>query len=73
MGNAGKDRAGKDRIAMRRAAFDLKEDVIGLAAEVALIDTEAHAALTKARLALFEAWTMLCRPPEDEGDEPHDH
>lgn len=56
------------RIALRRQAYDLKEQTIDLLIRVTPADTEAAAALVRARAALFDAWTILCSPPEDDDD-----
>lgn len=61
-----------DRIRLRRDAYDLKEQVIALLVEVESADPQAAEALVRARSALFDAWTLLCLPPEGEDDD-HSH
>ena len=60
-----------ERVSLRREAYDLKEQAVELLIRVSPVDAEAAAALIRARSALFEAWTILCAPPEDDDD--HDH
>lgn len=57
-----------DRSTLRRETYDLKDACIFLANKVQPLDAEAAQALQRARHALFDAWTMLCRPPEEEED-----
>jgi len=57
-----------ERIALRREAYDPKGQVIGLLIRVSAADADAKAALVRARSALFDAWTILCSPPDDEED-----
>ena len=49
----------------------LKAQAVDLLIRVSPVDADAAAALIRARSALFEAWTILCAPPQDEDD--HDH
>ncbi len=60
-----------ERVALRREAYDLKEQAVELLIRVSPVDADAAAALIRARSALFEAWTILCAPPQDDDD--HDH
>jgi hypothetical protein len=62
-----------DRVALRREAHDLKEGVDLLSDHLAGLDgfEEAADAVRRARLALFEAWTILCFPPDEDDDEEH--
>lgn len=62
----------KDRTALRRATYDFNRGLIDLADDLDSTDTTAAAAVRNARLALFEAWTILCIPPSDDDDD-HDH
>lgn len=61
-----------ERVELRRETYDLKELLVALLVRLAPADPEAAAAITRARSAVFEAWTILCLPPEYE-DEDHDH
>lgn len=60
-----------ERVALRREAYDLKEQAVDLLIRVTPVDVDAAAAVIRARSALFEAWTILCAPPQDDDD--HDH
>ena len=60
------------RVTLRRATHDLNDTVWELAAKVQSISPEAANAIDRAHTALFEAWTYLCTPPEDDDDD-HDH
>ncbi len=57
-----------ERVALRREAYDLKEQAVNLLIRVTPVDADAVAALIRARSALFEAWTILCAPPDDDDD-----
>ena len=57
-----------ERVGLRREAYDLKERAVNLLIRVTPVDADAAAALIRARSALFEAWTILCAPPEDDDD-----
>lgn len=57
-----------ERVRLRREAYDLKEQAVNLLIRVTPVDADAAAALIRARSALFEAWTVLCAPPEDDDD-----
>ena len=57
-------------VAIRRRVLALKDEVMSLGSEVASHDPEASRSMVRARAALFEAWTILVGPPEDE-DEDH--
>ena len=61
-----------ERVELRRDAYDLKEQLIGMLVRLAPADKDAAAAVTRARSAMFEAWTILCVPPEDDDDD-HSH
>jgi len=56
------------RIALRRETHDINAKLAGLVDKLASVDPDAERAVKKARLALFEAWTALCAPPDDEDD-----
>ena len=62
-----------ERIELRRAAHDLKDEVIDLFYKLDRLEgfEDAAAAVRRARLALFEAWTILCFPPDEDDDEEH--
>ena len=57
------------RVALRREAYDLKEQVLTLARRLHGADTGAAQAVGRAHNALFEAWTILCMPPDDHEDD----
>lgn len=57
-----------ERVGLRREAYLLKEQAVNLLIRVIPVDADAAAALIRARSALFEAWTILCAPPEDDDD-----
>lgn len=57
-----------NRSSLRREAYDLKDACIELANRALPVDDLAAAAILRARYALFEAWTILCNPPEEEDD-----
>lgn len=59
------------RAKLRREAYELKDACIFLANRAKPVVPEAAEAIQRARYALFEAWTILCNPPEEEDD--HDH
>ena len=56
------------RLALRRRTHDVNDDLFTLVDELSAIDEDAARAVQRARLALFEAWTILCVPPDDEED-----
>ena len=56
------------RAALRREAYDLKEELWRFAAKNEGVDDEAAGTVHRARLTLFETWTILCTPPDDEDD-----
>ncbi len=56
------------RAALRREAYDLKEELWHFSGKLEGVDDEAAGTVHRARLALFETWTILCTPPDDEDD-----
>ena len=66
------DNPANDRTALRRATYQFNRGLIDLADDLDSMDIAAAAAVRTARLALFEAWTILCVPPSDD-EEDHDH
>lgn len=62
----------QQREILRRATRDLNGQVMDLFDKLDGFDADAADAIRRARSALFEAWTILCTPPEEE-DEDHDH
>lgn len=60
--------ADEHRVALRRETHDLNDNVAVLAAKIQTIDVEAARAIERAYIALFEAWTILCAPPQDDED-----
>ncbi len=57
-----------ERAGLRRETYDLNERLVALVTRLGAADPAAAASLTCARSALFEAWTILCVPPEDDDD-----
>jgi hypothetical protein len=57
------------RIVLRREAYDLKEKAAEFAAKLRPVSAEATRAVDRAHAAFFEAWTVLCMPPDDDDDE----
>ena len=60
------------RIALRRETYDVNEALVDLIVRLTPVDASAASAVKKARSALFEAWTILCTPPDDDDDD-HSH
>jgi hypothetical protein len=60
------------RIVLRRETYDVNEALVDLIIRLTPVDASAANAVKKARSALFEAWTILCTPPDDEDDD-HGH
>jgi hypothetical protein len=60
------------RVALRRETYDFNEALVDLIVRLTPHDPSAAAAIKQARAALFEAWTILCIPPDDHDDD-HDH
>jgi hypothetical protein len=54
---------------LRRRILALKDDVLALAPDVTDADAEAGRSVLRARNALFEAWTILAGPPEEDEDD----
>ena len=61
------------RMSLRRAAYDAKEALVDLVVRLTPVDPGAARAVRQARSALFEAWTILCMPPDDGDDDDHSH
>jgi hypothetical protein len=59
------------RVALRRETYDANEALVDLIIRLTPHDPSAAAAIKKARSYLFEAWTILCVPPDDHDDEDH--
>ena len=59
------------RLALRRETYDANEALVDLIIRLTPHDPSAAAAIKKARSCLFEAWTILCVPPDDHDDEDH--
>lgn len=55
----------ENRAALRRATHDFNDELSALADTLDTVDDDAARAVKRARVALFEAWTMLCAPPEE--------
>jgi hypothetical protein len=53
---------------LRREAYDLKVGLTALAEKLVQVDANAAHAALQARLAAFEAWTILATPVEEEDD-----
>ena len=62
----------QQRETLRRATRDINGQVMDLYDKLDGFDDDAADAVRRARSALFEAWTVLCTPPEEE-DEDHEH
>jgi hypothetical protein len=60
------------RIALRRETYDVNEALVDLIVRLTPIDPSTASAVKKARSSLFEAWTILCTPPDDDDDD-HSH
>lgn len=56
------------RVELRRKAHDINDELADLMAALGPVDPSAASAVRQARSALFEAWTILCVPPEDDDD-----
>ena len=56
------------RIVLRRETHDFNAGLAVLAERLDAVDGAAACAVKRARSALFEAWTILCAPPDDEDD-----
>lgn len=54
---------------LRRSILSLKDAAIALKPRVDAVDDEAGERIHAARLALFEAWTLLVGPPDEEEDD----
>ncbi len=61
--------AAEMRVAMRRETYDLKEKTLEFTTRLRVLDAVAADAAARAYLALFEVWTILCTPPNDDDDE----
>ncbi len=60
------------RTVLRREVYDFNEALVNLIIRLTPHDPFAAAAIKQARSSLFEAWTILCTPPDDHDDD-HDH
>ena len=58
----------RERVELRRETHDLNERLADLVTRLGPVDHAAASAIKNARSALFEAWTILCSPPEDDED-----
>jgi hypothetical protein len=56
-------------VAVRRRVLALKDEVMALGPDVASHNSEAARSLVWARAALFEAWTILVGPPEEDEED----
>jgi len=61
------------RVALRRETYDINEALSDLLARLSPHDAQTAQAVRKARSALFEAWTILCMPPDDHDDDHPEH
>jgi hypothetical protein len=59
------------RIVFRREVYDANQALVDLIVRLTPHDPSAAAAIKQARSSLFEAWTVLCVPPDDHEDEDH--
>jgi hypothetical protein len=55
----------ENRVALRRVTHDFNDELANLADTLENVDDDAARAVKQARISLFEAWTMLCEPPEE--------
>jgi hypothetical protein len=55
-------------VLLRHRILDLKDEVLALVPEVTSVDSEAGRSMVRARAALFEAWTILVGPPDEDED-----
>lgn len=58
----------RTREALRREAYELKVGLTLLSEKLLSVDSNAAHAALQARLAAFEAWTILATPFEEEED-----
>ncbi|TVV76616.1 hypothetical protein [Sphingomonas solaris] len=56
------------RLTLRRRTHAVNDDLAELLDSLDDFDKAAARAVRQARTALFEAWTILCVPPDDEED-----
>ena len=56
------------RVALRRETHDLNDALEDLLRRLTDSGEEAAGCVKRARASLFEAWTLLCTPPEEEED-----
>ena len=60
------------RVALRRETYEANDALVDLIVRITPIDRAAAEAIKRARSSLFEAWTILCTPPDDDDDD-HEH
>lgn len=58
-----------ERGKLRREVHDLNQQAMQLFEQLESLDPAAATAVKNARSELFEAWTMLCLPPEYDHDD----
>ncbi len=56
------------RTVLRRETHDINAALAALVDRLDAVDDDAASAVRRARSALFEAWTILCVPPDDHDD-----
>ncbi|RVT94360.1 hypothetical protein [Sphingomonas crocodyli] len=56
-------------VELRQKILHLKDEVLDLTVEVLDVNEDAARSMQRARAALFEAWTLLVGPPEDDEDD----
>lgn len=56
-------------VALRQRILGLKDEVVALTMDVMAVDRDAARSMQRARAALFEAWTLLVGPPEEDEDD----
>lgn len=56
-------------VALRQKILALKDQVVDLSIEVGDHDVDAARSMRRARAALFEAWTLMVGPPEDDEED----
>lgn len=56
-------------VALRQRILALKDEIVTLTVQVLDVNPDAALSMRRARAALFEAWTLLVGPPEEDDDD----
>ena len=56
-------------VELRQKILHLKDEVLELTIDVLDVSPDAARSMQRDRAALFEAWTLLVGPPEDDEDD----